>query len=252
MWLGLGMLALTSAPAWAGPPLVTDDPVPSPWQHWEIVTPLTLESASGDHVFQTPGLDMNYGGGKNLQVTLGTGFEWNRPVTGDSPRWSDLELAAKYRFLSWGREDHHTQIAIFPRIIVPGSATWNTVGWSSVDRRWPVVWLRELGPRTRLYGEVHVTMLHEPSERSPWFAGVAFERDASERWMLTGEAYGQEAESRALSDVRGFNVGFVRKLLGSKSDADSGIDLLFAGGWATDTDLALYVGPRFMFRRLGR
>jgi hypothetical protein len=51
--------------------------------------------------------------------------------------------------------------------------------------------------------------------------------------------------------VRGFNVGFVHKLLASKSDDDSGVDLLFAGGWSTDTDLALYIGPRFQFRRFG-
>ena len=240
-------LALVASAAWAGPPLVTDDPVPTAWRHWEVVTPLTLESADGNRLYQTPGLDANYGAGKNLQLTMGTGIEWTQPSTPGAPRWSDLELAAKYRFLNWGRDDHHTQLGLFPRVIVPGNASWSDLTWTSVDREWPIVWLQEIGPRTRLYGDVHVTTLHAPAERSPWFAGVAFEREASERLTWTGEAYWQGADSGDAADVRGFNLGFIRTLFASKSDEDTGIALLFAGGWTSATDLELYAGPRFVF-----
>ena len=109
------------------------------------------------------------------------------------------------------------------------------------------MWLREFGARTRLYGDVHVTTLHAPAERSPWFAGVAFERDASEHLMWTGEAYWEEAESSGAEDVRGFNLGFVRALYASKTDEGAGIDCCSRAAGRRHRP-RLYVGPRFVFR----
>lgn len=247
-------LVLVAGAASAGPPLITDDPVPSAWKHWEIVTPLTLESAAGARVAETPALDVNYGGGKNLQLTGGTGIEWEQPFRDDSRvRLADLELAAKVRFLTTGRQDHQTQLAIFPRVIVPNSNHWSSVGLGTSEYELPLVWLRELGARTRLYGDVHVTIVHQ-ADRNPVFAGIAFEREVNERWTLTGELYRESSETTGEETVSGFQLGFFRALRRTKADEDAGIDLLFAGGWtfSPDRTVTLYLGPRFTFRTSSR
>jgi hypothetical protein len=93
----------------------------------------------------------------------------DQPSTPGAPRWSDLELAGKYRFRDVGDGTTITRRSrLFPRVIIPGNESWSDLTWTSVDREWPIVWLQELGARTRLYGDVHVTTLHAPAERSPW------------------------------------------------------------------------------------
>src|SRR5437879_4764814 len=63
------LLALTFAnPALAGPPFVLDDPEPTNNGHWEIYAfgngTITDEGSGGE-----AGLDFNYGGGEDLQLT---------------------------------------------------------------------------------------------------------------------------------------------------------------------------------------
>jgi hypothetical protein len=247
--LPLALLILTNRSAWAGPPLITDDPVPAAWRHWEIVTPVTLESASGDNVAGVPLLDVNYGGGRNLQLTGGAGVLWENPRGPETRlRLDGLELAAKWRFRTIGPENHQTQLAIFPRMIVPETDRWRSVG-SALDWEVPLVWLQELDARTRLYGDLHVTWLHD-SERNPVFAGLAWERDASEQWTLTGEFFWESAETVGDASVSGFQLGFIRALRRTKGDEQGGIDLLFAGGrsFSSAPNLTLYLGPRFTFR----
>ena len=243
-------LTLVGSAAWAGPPLITDDPVPTTWRYWEIVTPLTLESTKGFRVTQVPGLDVNYGGGRNLQLTMGTGIEWQQPFRDDSRlRFADLELAAKIRFLMIGHENRQTQLAVFPRAVVPNSNSWRRVGLATVEYELPLVWLQEMDARTRLYGDLHVTLAHD-ADRNPLFAGIAGERELNERWTLTGEIYTESAETAGDPGVSGFQLGFFRALRRTKGDEDAGIDLLFAGGrtFSSEPTLTLYLGPRFNFR----
>jgi hypothetical protein len=250
----LVVLALGTGAAWAGPPLITDDPVPTAWKHWEIVVPFTLESTPSFRVVQVPGLDVNYGGGKNLQLTLGTGVEWRQPLRDDSRfRLADLELAVKLRFLTQGRADHQSQLAVFPRWIVPNANHWGSVGVRTTEYELPLVWLRELDARTRLYGDLHLTVIPE-ADRDPAFAGIAFEREVNARWTLTGELYGESSETAGGDGVSGFQLGFFRALRRTNDDEEAGTDLLFAAGrtFSRDRTVTLYVGPRFTFRGLAR
>ena len=62
-----GALLLGATPALAGPPYMTDDPEPTDYRHFEIYTfanGMTARSARGE-----AGLDFNYGGAPNLQLT---------------------------------------------------------------------------------------------------------------------------------------------------------------------------------------
>src|SRR5437868_14345858 len=60
-------LAGACAPAYAGPPLITDDPEPVEKGHWEINIPYTLDLSARDEngkrtwTHETPLLDITYG-----------------------------------------------------------------------------------------------------------------------------------------------------------------------------------------------
>ena len=63
----LALLALTS-PAWAGPPYLSDDPEPTDYQHFEIYAFGLGTSGIGGTEGET-GIDFNYGGAPDLQLT---------------------------------------------------------------------------------------------------------------------------------------------------------------------------------------
>ena len=55
-------------PATAGPPYLTDDPEPTDYPHFEIYT-FTNGTATRDGTSGEGGIDFNYGGAPNLQLT---------------------------------------------------------------------------------------------------------------------------------------------------------------------------------------
>ena len=90
----------TTAPALAGPPYLTDDPEPTDYKHFEIYTfnsgIVTHHDTSGES-----GIDFNYGGAPNLQLTATLPVAFDAPSDGPlvgGP--GNVELASKYRFLT--------------------------------------------------------------------------------------------------------------------------------------------------------
>jgi len=107
----------TVIPALAGPPYLTDDPEPTDYHHFEIYT-FTNGTATRDGTSGEGGIDFNYGGVPNLQLTATVPVGYNIPATGPSA-WnlSNIELAAKYRFLT--QQNFGLDVAIFPRVFLP-------------------------------------------------------------------------------------------------------------------------------------
>jgi hypothetical protein len=103
--------------ALAGPPYLTDDPEPTDYQHFEIYT-FTNGTAMRDGTSGEGGIDFNYGGAPNLQLTATVPAGHNIPASGPSA-WnlSNIELAAKYRFLT--QQNFGLDVAIFPRVFLP-------------------------------------------------------------------------------------------------------------------------------------
>jgi hypothetical protein len=133
--LGTGL----SASVAAGPPYISDDPEPTENGHYEIYF---FDSGAGgmsgsEHAY---GIDFNYGGGENLQLTATFPIASTR-IPGE-PRLSsglaNVALAAKYRFLH--QESFGWDVAIFPRLFLP-SAT-NGVGDRHASFLLPI-WLQK-------------------------------------------------------------------------------------------------------------
>jgi hypothetical protein len=113
-------LVLLSASALAGPPYVTDDPQPTDEGHFEVYG-FTGGTAVRDRVGGQAGIDFNYGGAADLQLTMVLPFAFDAPNRGSSiTGFGDIELAAKYKFLH--QKDFGIDVAVFPRLFLPTSS----------------------------------------------------------------------------------------------------------------------------------
>ena len=116
----LALTGLTSLPALAGPPYVTDDPIPTDEGHYEIYA-FTAGTTTVDGTGGQGGLDLNYGGAENLQLTMVLPFAYNTPQRGRGVTgFGDVELAAKYKFLA--QDTFGLDVAVFPRVFLPTSS----------------------------------------------------------------------------------------------------------------------------------
>lgn len=106
-----------AAPAIAGPPYVTDDPQPTDEGHYEVYAFTGGTATIGGSGGQA-GIDFNYGGAEDLQLTAVVPFAYDRPRGGPTVTgFGDLELAAKYKFLH--QDTFELDVAIFPRVFLP-------------------------------------------------------------------------------------------------------------------------------------
>lgn len=109
------------SPALAGPPYLTDDPEPTDYKHFEIYA-FSQGTASQNGINGEGGIDFNYGGAPNLQLTATVPAAYNFPVSGSSAIGpGNIELAAKYRFLT--QDNFGLDVAMFPRVILPSAST---------------------------------------------------------------------------------------------------------------------------------
>jgi hypothetical protein len=88
-----------ATPALAGPPYVTDDPEPTDYQHFEIYAFTDGTAVRGGRAGET-GIDFNYGGAPNLQLSTVVELSYVRTEPNQT-EWGvgNIEFGAKYRFL---------------------------------------------------------------------------------------------------------------------------------------------------------
>jgi hypothetical protein len=118
------LLSALTRPAAAGPPYVSDDPEPTDYKHFEIYTFNSGTAAQGG-TDGASGIDFNYGAAPDLQLTATVPDGFSRPAGGSTSFGSsNIELAAKYRFLH--QSDFGLDVSIFPRVFLPSAS--NSVG----------------------------------------------------------------------------------------------------------------------------
>jgi Putative MetA-pathway of phenol degradation len=115
------LLLAAMARALAGPPYMVDDPEPTPYQHFEIYAFTQGVTLQGDTNGQS-GIDFNYGGAPNLQLTATVPVDNDFPALGPAEAGlGNVELAAKYRFLT--QQNFGLDVAVFPRVILPSASS---------------------------------------------------------------------------------------------------------------------------------
>jgi len=190
---------IPAAPAFAGPPFLTDDPEPTDYQHWETYLYGTGEHTGGAYLIYGPALELNYGALPDTQVSLTV------PMTavggGGTPNaygLGDILTGVKYRFV------HETngwpQISFYPQVTLPTGDAHLGLG---NGRPWYLLplWLQKSwGPWTT-YGGGGEALNSAPGQRSYPFGGWLLQRDIGEQVTLGGEFY---AQGQDLDNDRGF------------------------------------------------
>jgi hypothetical protein len=215
-------LAGAAAPAYAGPPYLTDDPVPTDTGHWEIYA---FTAAEGRHstLDADAGFDLNYGPVEGIQLTATLPLSFSHaPMEGWRSGTGDVELGVKYRLLH--DEKHGLSAAIFPRAILPTAS--HSPGEKT--RFLLPLWLgKDFAGGTSLFGGGGYTINPGPGDRDFWQAAVALTHDFSEKVSVGAEITRQGPDTVGGTAQTRAGVGTIVKLTDH-------LNLLGSGGptWA--------------------
>jgi len=215
-------LAGTGSPAFAGPPYLTDDPVPTDRGHWEIYG-FTAGEGRQSTLDTDFGFDFNYGpiDGVQLTATLPLSFS-HAPVDAWRGGTGDVEIGVKYRFFH--DEKNGLSAAIFPRAILPTAS--HSPGEKT--RFLLPLWLgKDVADGTSLFGGGGYMINPGAGNRDFWQAAVAVTHDFSEKVSVGGEVALQGPDTVGGTTQTRAGVGSIVKL----SDRYA---LLLSGGptWA--------------------
>jgi len=203
-WLALAAAGLVAAPAFAGPPYVTDDPEPTDLAKWEV-----YGFASGigfaHGVDGETGFDVNYGAAKDLQasavVSLDVQHDRGAAVqTGVA----DTELGLKYRFLHQRDGSWIPDVALFPKLELPTAR--KRFGSGAVGAQIPV-WAQKDFGRWSLFGGGGYQINPRAGNRDFGFGGVSLTRQVTKTLSIGAEAYHQSADSIDTRSTTGIDLG---------------------------------------------
>lgn len=175
--------------AFAGPPFLTDDPDPTPRGEYEIYA-----FAAGEHTDDgdggAVGLDFNYSGAPNLQLTATLPIGWERPDGGDMQSGlGNVELAAKYQFLH--QEDIGWNVAVFPRLFL---ASESDLGDHHASFLLPI-WLGRSGDNWSTFGGGGCAINRGNGSQDYCLAGWAYTHRFGEKVQLGAELFHQTADT---------------------------------------------------------
>ena len=171
-----------------GPPMITDDPGTPGDGKWEINLAIDFEHRSDETSIDLPEIDLNYGVGEHIQLTLQTApVLLKRDDHGPIGGLGGTEAAVKWRFLD--EEKTGFDVSMFPRIIF-------NIQQSSARRG-----LAEDGTRFQIPFEIAKTFgrFHADGEfgpvgitvgRSEWLYGIVGGFDVAKPTMLMAELHG--------------------------------------------------------------
>ncbi len=214
--LGCGAAAAlscaTALAARAGPPFLTDDPVPVDYQHWEVYAFSTATGVAGDTSGTLPGVELNYGALPELQLHLIAPLAFDAPSgSGTKFGMGDTELGVKYRFLTEDEDGWRPQIGIFPQVELPTANEKRGLGTGETEFFLPVWIQKSFGAWTTDAGGGY---WRNPGagNKDYWFAGWLVQRQVTDALALGGELFHQTADTEGGSDSTGFNLGAVYDL----------------------------------------
>ena len=206
----------------AGPPYLTDDPVPTDTGHWEIYA-FTAGEGQKSTLDEDAGFDLNYGPVKGVQLTATLPLSFSH-ASGEGWRsgTGDVELGVKYRFLN--DESHGISAAIFPRAILPTSS----IADGERTRILLPLWIgKDFKGGTSLFGGGGYEVNPGSGNRNFWQAAAALTHDVNDAVSVGGEVAWQQPDTAGGTNQVRAGIGSIVKL--SEHYA-----LLFSGGptWA--------------------
>ena len=184
--------------------MITDDPGTPGNGKWEINLAIAFEHRSGETSLDLPEIDLNYGVGDHIQLTLQTApVLLKRSDHGLIGAIGGTEAAVKWRFLDQATSGF--DMSMFPRVLF-------NVAQSSVRRG-----LAEDGTRFQIpfqaaktFGRLRLDAEFGPRAttvgRSEWLYGIVCGFDVAKSTMLMAELH-DESRMNFSRDVLTLNVG---------------------------------------------
>jgi hypothetical protein len=171
-----------------GPPMITDDPGTPGNRKWEINLAIAFEHRSDETAYDLPAIDLNYGVGEHIQLTLQTApvlltREDHGPIGG----LGGTEAAVKWRFLD--EEKSGFDMSMFPRVIFNIQQSSARRGLADDGTRFQIPF-----QIAKTFGRFHADAEAGPVGisvgRSEWLYGIVGGFDVAKPTMLMAELHG--------------------------------------------------------------
>ena len=196
-----------SIPAEAGPPFLTDDPVPVDYGHSEFYVFSTYDKTPEGKDITLPAFEYNYGVLPETQLHVMVPFVKSAPSDASSEfGLGDVEVGVKYRFVQ--ESSYMPQIGVFPMVELATGNADRGLGNGKPWWRLPV-WLQKSWGEWTSYGGGGYVINHEPGTASYSFGGLLLQRDIGDKWTLGGELFARskdadDGERTTLANVGGY------------------------------------------------
>jgi hypothetical protein len=231
------ILLAIALPAVAGPPFLTDDPVPIDLHHWEFYTFMTTDSSRGASSTAGPAIELNNGFHRDMMVHLVVPYMSMSTDGQPSERgFGDVEAGLKYRFIHETKDS--PEVGAFPLLELPTGDASKGLGngrtWCKVP-----VWLQKSRGAWTTYGGGGLAYNPAPGQDNYGFAGWLLQKDLSKQLTLGGELFVQGATAQGGRYEDLWNLGGYYNFTPNFSLLFSG-GRTFAGEGHTISYLALY------------
>lgn len=184
--------------------MITDDPGTPGNRKWEINLAVAFEHRPNERSFDSPGIDLNYGVGAHIQLTLQGGpVLLKRSGHGVIGGLGGTEAAVKWRFLDEGKSGFDA--SMFPRVIfnITPSSVRRGVAEDGTRFQIPFQAAKKFG---RFHADAEFGPLGSTVGRGEWLYGIVGGVEVSKTTMLMAELQGT-SRMNFTRDVLTVNVG---------------------------------------------
>lgn len=208
-------VGLAAGRALAGPPFVTDDPEPVPYQHFEFYNISLGTAIRGDTSGDAPAFEYNYGIVPNGQAHI------IAPLTFDTQSGSygygDTELGFKYRFIDENKNGWRPMVGIYPLVELPTGNADRGLGAGYVRAYFPVWLQKSFGDWTTYGGGGYwLNQGDDTANRNYWFFGWLLQKQVTRQLAIGAEIYHQTSTVAFgatnpifTQPTTGFNIGAI-------------------------------------------
>lgn len=210
----MAFLAGCCAVARAGPPFLTDDPVPVDRHHTEVNLALQGTRADAGRA-GTLSADVNYGCAREMQCHIAVPLAFaSAPEGGWQAGVGDIELGVKYRFFN--RKEDGAMAAIYPTAFLASGDASRGLGNGHAQVLLPLWVQKASGPWTWDAGAGYLVN-RAIGARNSWYLGLLAQRSFGERLSLGAEIFHRTRVAEDAPPTSGFNVGATIKLADTRN-----------------------------------
>jgi hypothetical protein len=210
----LAFIAILAFPArlafgQGGPPMITDDPGTPGKGKWEDNFAIAFEHRPGEWSLGAPAIDLNYGWGDHIQLTLQTSLAVvKQNERGAAAGVGGTEAAVKWRFLD--QERNGFDVSIFPRILfnVTQSSVRRGLSESGTRFQIPFQIAKKIGG---LDLDFEFGPLVSTVGRAQWLYGIVAGKELTNRTALMAELHGT-SRTNFTRDALTVNIGWRHQL----------------------------------------